>query len=242
LDDKRFIQAKQQLDKVVSNAPENLLAQKLLGAVCVSMEKKEEALHHFKLALRLAPEDVALADQIYKIENQEPTPQNSEPKEEKPVEKPSEPAEVEVKKEEEIPLPEQVWVDDEDFGGAEASLPFSDDEQREGMAQVLGLNEQEVEEPFSTEHISKAFKTETGTDKEITTETLADLYFQQGQYDRSLRIFEKLAGPHPEVRQKVEACREKLDATQAEADLKEKKIEVLQGVLNRLSPSETTTD
>ena len=75
---------------------------------------------------------------------------------------------------------------------------------------------------------------------EITTETLGDLYYGQGQFEQALRIFEAIQLNHstPELQKKIEASRSRLAAGDVTVD-REKKIELLQGILGRLKDSKT---
>ena len=61
-----------------------------------------------------------------------------------------------------------------------------------------------------------------------------EIYFSQGQFERSLRIFEKLVEKRPsnELARKVNACRVKLSMGK-ESILRNRKIEVLREVLKR---------
>jgi tetratricopeptide (TPR) repeat protein len=87
------------------------------------------------------------------------------------------------------------------------------------------------DEAFKIEHVSAIFGDETPK-KEITTETLGDLYYSQGQFDRALRIFEKLR-PSPEIARKIDQCRMRLGVDQ-ETAIRNRKIAALRAVLKRI--------
>lgn len=103
--------------------------------------------------------------------------------------------------------------------------------------EILGVSgDDESEEAFKIEHVSAIFEERSQKkEKEITTATLGDLYFAQGQFDRALRIFEKLYGqrPLPELLRKMNACRMKMGVDR-EAMARHRKIEALRTILNRV--------
>lgn len=68
IDKKKFVEAKRELERVIHQAPENLLAQRLLADMLLSLEDLTGAIHHYKMALLLAPEDVALHEKIRGLE------------------------------------------------------------------------------------------------------------------------------------------------------------------------------
>jgi lipopolysaccharide biosynthesis regulator YciM len=101
---------------------------------------------------------------------------------------------------------------------------------------LLGAERDDQEdESFKIEHVSAIFHEGESGAREITTATLGDLYFQQGQYDRAIRIFEKIAGQHPvpELTRKINACRVKLGVDR-DALIRNKKIETLRAILKRV--------
>jgi hypothetical protein len=87
------------------------------------------------------------------------------------------------------------------------------------------------DEAFKIEHVSAIFGEESPK-KEITTETLGDLYFSQGQFDRALRIFEKLR-PSPDLARKIDQCRMHLGVDR-ETSVRNRKIAVLRSVLKKV--------
>ncbi len=106
----------------------------------------------------------------------------------------------------------------------------------EGLEALLGRDDSVSDEPFKVEHVSEIFQEEeeAGAPQEITTETLGDLYFSQGQFERALRIFEKLGArvSSAELARKIQACKARLGVTQ-EQMLKNRQIEVLRRLLSK---------
>ncbi len=68
LDKREFALAKHELEKVVNVVPENLLAQRLLGEACLSLNENRAALKAFRMALLLSPNDAALSQKVYDLE------------------------------------------------------------------------------------------------------------------------------------------------------------------------------
>lgn len=248
LDKHRYQDAQKELEKVVHLAPENLLAQRLLGEALMVQGLDGQALHAFKMALLLAPCDIGLTDKVHQLEKQLASPvakesaaRFSESPEE--VVESSFPAfpmdEVEPELE---PEPEVL--------AAPPELPdlpieeIEEDEQRDEdlsaqVNAVLGF-EEELEENFSVAPVASAFNNlEEQHSPEITTETLGDLYFSQGQFGYSLKIFEKIAKIRstPELERKMRVCRIKL-GVDPESQIRSKKIKVLQGILNKIQETE----
>jgi len=108
---------------------------------------------------------------------------------------------------------------------------------------LLASDDPETEdEPFKIEHVSSIFFEPQPKKKEgITTETLGDLYYSQGQFDRSLRIFEKLHEVEPsiELQKKIRLCRMKLGVDR-QALVRNRQIQVLKGLLQRLQSHAST--
>jgi tetratricopeptide (TPR) repeat protein len=98
------------------------------------------------------------------------------------------------------------------------------------------LQKDEEDEAFHIQHVSTIFVEPTSARmKEITTETLANLYFAQGQFDRSLRILEKLEDKdsNPDIQRKINACRLKLGLSFQDI-ARNQKIELLRSILKRV--------
>ena len=117
----------------------------------------------------------------------------------------------------------------------EDELLEASEEERGKIDRLLGVDENDPEEAFTIEHVSAIFGEEPQqAKKEITTATLGDLYFSQGQFDRALRIFEKLQSqrPNQELARKINACRSKLGVDK-DAIVRNRKIHALRSVLKR---------
>lgn len=261
LDQKNYTDGIQELERVLHAAPDNLLAQRLLGESYVAVGDHARALQVYKMAATLAPTDVVLAQKVREQEaavlreaaKPAPAPSPLEPMlatpnlpdealsddaaefEATPTRKPS------VAKETRSRVPEvpsvELETDEEtlDFGdGAALIEQLFDGEDIEGDEE--NLTTPDGDETFRIEHVSSVFREIDKRDPgEITTSTLGDLYFQQGQYDRALRIYERIARSRPsaEILQKAHQCRVRLGVDQDALDRAEK-IERLRGVLRRV--------
>jgi hypothetical protein len=136
--------------------------------------------------------------------------------------------------------PPPLWPDKRD-AAAEPSFKDAEPAQAEpppgpgtDIDSLLGAVSDD--ESFKIEHVSAIFNEQNEEKtKEITTATLGDLYFSQGQFDRAIRIFEKLAHqrPTPELSRKINACRVRLGVDQ-DALIRNRQIEVLRGLLVRV--------
>lgn len=101
---------------------------------------------------------------------------------------------------------------------------------------LLGVSDDDsFEEGFKVEHVSAIFSEEPpDTKREITTETLGDLYYSQGRFDRALRIYDKLdPNRTPEIRRKINACRAKLGVDHSTM-VRVKQVELLKAVLKNV--------
>ena len=221
IDKKNFDGARAELERVVQYVPENLMAQRLLGDTYHALNNPLSALHCYKMALLLSPEDITLIEKV------------------REVEKKSESNSVD-----QAPLESLVVVALQPEASVEELLPFPPvptpaeivATERPTVDAVLGLKEESGEEPYRVEHVSHVFAEDKDPNKkEITTETLGDLYFSQGQFDRSLRIFEKLERhfPSPELSRKISQCRAKLGVDR-ESIIKGQQIELLRSLLKKV--------
>jgi tetratricopeptide (TPR) repeat protein len=251
IDKKMFLEARAELDRVIQFVPENLLAQRLLGEVSLALKDRVRALHCFKMALMLSPSDVGLAERVHALEVEasggrpaafpfpdfEDNPEMSENKTpESPLAPPEEPAQ-------ESEIEKALRAEGEDLAPLwDAPLPKTEtgtsSEKGKGEASVEDFfGEADIDEDaFKVEHVSAIFSEERVTQgPEITTETLGDLYFSQGQYDKSLRIFEKLGEKHlnAELKHKIMLCRMKM-GVETEALVRKQQIQLLRGILKKL--------
>lgn len=110
-----------------------------------------------------------------------------------------------------------------------------DEIRRSKIDAILGF-EQEKGDSYKTEVVSNIFSDAAPSNSEITTQTLADLYYTQGQYEKSLRIFEKLQKQRPsaEINQKIQQCRAQLGVDNASLR-RQQKIDALKSILNKNS-------
>jgi len=211
---KRFREAKEELAAVVQHVPENLMAQRLLGETLELLGDTGAALHAFKMAHILAPQDVALAEKIHALEKNAPDTATGVAPQTPCVEN-LEGTELEN------------WLEEVRTESQAEQTPAA-------PMDTASLFAEDGQEPFVAEHVTKVFK-DRGPSNEITSETLGDLYFAQGQFREALRIFEKLeqsAG----VDTKIQACRRNLGVSQ-DTLMREKKIQLLRSLLKRLRSS-----
>jgi hypothetical protein len=206
------------------------------------------------MALLLAPCDISLTDKVHQIEKQmaqeSPSQRSIELSEiqeevfETGIPKDFESSMPEIHSE--MRLSEENSAADWDTGSIEAiaiepqleEFPMEepvDDEISSEVNAILGFDEAS-EDTYAVGSLASAF-TESleNPQQEITTETLGDLYFTQGQFGQSLKIFEKIYRLKPtlDLEKKMKACRVKL-GVDPESQIRSKKIEVLQGILQRL--------
>lgn len=256
VDKKQFVEARQELDKVVQAAPENLLAQRLLGDTCLLLNQPTEALHCFKMALLLAPQDVQLTAKVHELEKQVNASSEFESYADAAASAPTidsgiwempptdeNTSDLVVLSPVEDPVSAQVAGAEWELGIAKANEPWGvqeleDPEEQERVRSqvdaILGASEEE--ESFEVANLSSILEESAQPDsKEITTETLGDLYFRQGQFGQSLKIFERIAkrGATPELVRKITQCRARL-GVDSESMIRKAKIESLRGVLGRL--------
>ncbi len=242
IDKRRLPEARVELERVIQFVPENLLAQRLLGDVCLAQKDFAASLHAYKMALLLSPADVALAEQVYTLEKGEaeeatklaPLPL---PEEKVPAVEVTETVTVE-------PAPESSGVAEKPNSLAAkleepAAVPQTAATGADALLDNFFSDDDTEDEAFKIEHVSHIFnESQPKGRQEITTETLGDLYYSQGQFDRSLRIFEKLAEKNPsaDLARKVNACRLKLGVG-SDTILRNRKIEVLRDLLKRVQHS-----
>lgn len=226
-------QARTELERVVHAVPENLLGQRLLGDAYLGLGNKSAALHCYKMALLLAPADVALAEKVHEMESGVAAILPAEP----PVAVQPLPANQE-ELEQEIP---PLWAGE--FPLAPLDGPAAEKTEPSAQPADVGLQSlfSDEENPvdddaFKIEHVSQVFEEETASaSREITTETLGDLYFSQGQFDKALRIFEKLR-PTAVLGKKIQACRARLGVDMSSI-LRTRKIALLRAIVERARDS-----
>ncbi len=233
LDKKLYDEAQSELEKVIQHSPENLLAQKLLGDLHLTRGDKRSALHCFKMCLILSPQDVAMHEKVRSLES---SMGDGAVKGTEAIRFVPEPEEVVTQVAYAKPVEAPVV-----FQQPEIKLPEFEEDNTTDLAvknqidTLLGVGaDEEEDESFKVGSLSAVFLKEPEIQKEITTETLGDLYFSQGQFEKSLKIFEKLYRNNRtgELEHKIRACKSKL-GVDPESLHRSKKIEWLKEVLVR---------
>lgn len=264
LDKRALDKARMELDRVVQFTPENLLAQKLLAETCLELGDKQAGLHAYKMALMLSPQDVVLAEKIRVIEQQLgedsslgeqqniATAKSQEVEPALPNDKgtcdltPKDGlASNQSNADAEIP---PMWMEVETKEAGELQLS-SDLKEQEGNKDEMELkallsDEGEVDDSFKIEHVSAVFSADKKKEKkEITTETLGDLYFSQGQFDKALQIFEKLSERtlSRELEKKINLTRARL-GVDPNSMLRNRQIAVLRSLLKALQSKSSNQD
>jgi tetratricopeptide (TPR) repeat protein len=223
---KQVQEARGELERVVRAVPENLLGQRLLGDIYLELGNKAGALHCYKMALLLAPADVALAEKVHSLESGERL-RAVGPSDNTVVAPLAILPDSQEELESEIP---PLWA----AVPSVAPEPSPSTRATElGLQEILSEEENSIDdEAFKIEHVSSIFETvDAPTKKEITTETLGDLYFSQGQFDKALRIFEKLKAT-PALQQKLQNCRARLGVDPASL-VRAKKVALLRAVVQK---------
>ena len=266
IDKKWWDEARGELERVIATVPENLLAQRLLGDIYLALQNRPSALHCYKMALLLSPNDVALTEKVHALEKggaadlteleeeglaevdadidfglneaAPPTP----PGRPTPAESPGDSLWGDTSttiRTSAASTSDPIEAEMERMLQASKQSIAEEEEPSEHQSQIdalLGVTETEPEEAYKIEHISAIFGEETSPlEREITTATLGDLYYSQGQFDRALRIFEKLAQsrPNPDLARKINACRASLGVDK-DALVRNRKIDMLRSVLQKV--------
>ena len=176
LEKKRPEDAKAELEGIIDQVPENLLAQKLLGETYQALNDLESALHCYKMALLLAPADVALAQKVKKIESQQKDVAFAQPEEEAEEIALVDAAEADLKQKAEnasetktdLPVLENTNATQEaelipivsDDGKIEL-VPFTDEKSVSSVDRLLGIDtDAQEEDAYRVEHVSELFELE----------------------------------------------------------------------------------
>jgi len=263
LDKKKYAKAKDELERVIGVSPDNILAQRLLGDCLFNLDEKSRALHCYKIASVLAPDDVGLQDKVHRLEQQmargdfdERVYQGNVSDGVAPTSS-SQPIAIPISKEsselvEEVvfveqsvkdPSPHQSFYEhsnlaeiDRALGSLEPILDDSEesDEIRQNQIDaILGFEDDSIE-AYKTENVSQVFSEDKYPSPEITTQTLGELYLSQGQYEKALKIFEKLQKSRPtaDLAQKIQECRAFLGVDFVSIR-RQQKIDMLNSILNK---------
>jgi tetratricopeptide (TPR) repeat protein len=268
MDKQMYGEAREQLDRVVQAVPENLLAQRLLGDALFALGQARQAVHCYKMALILSPHDVQLEARVRQIETGLDT--DTALSESRPdvtatvvIDKPesdvsgSAPTHarqiaedgneklwaLETQSEESMPvggLGPQTPMDQMSWNAEESDLEMGSeriDSFLKSMPESHAVGADA--DGFQVEHIGNVFQ-QTTTSQELTTATLAELYFSQEQYEKSLRIFEQIAQKNPldaRIRGRIEECRLRMGVSRARLE-RQRKAERLKNILFRLKRTE----
>ena len=276
IDKKRYVRAKEELEIVVGIAPDNLLAQRLLGDCFFNLKEMDQSLRCYKLALVLSPSDIGLQDKVHRMEMQmhrgdfddshsgdeRPNLSTTDSVVEVPVEfvnrqQPTGVVEPLLDEVEAI-VSQEISTDSVSSQGSSVQvqsmsevnsalmgIDINDDEEiqlneteedelrRSKVEAILGF-EEERGDSFKTEDVSKIFADETSSVAEITTQTLGDLYLSQGQFEKALKIFDKIyrQRPNAELAQKIQSCRTHL-GVDSQSLRRQQKIDTLNAILKK---------
>lgn len=260
IDEKDFNSARQELELVVASVPDNLMAQRLLGDMHLALDDKKAAIHCYKMALLLSPADVALSEKVYGLEKglDAPVPQmesptvllenfeQEEPPEENTVSHVTEMPEEEIETpaiEKALALEDQDEAEDSEkdsFVVLESVQDFreeeieSDPKVKSEINALIGLTEEEAnDDSFQVAQFGAAFQDkERELHKEITTETLGDLYLSQEQYQNALEIFQRIYRDtrNADILQKINKCQTKLGVDKHSL-VRNRQIETLRSIL-----------
>ncbi len=229
-----FSEARTELERVVHAVPENLLGQRLLGDAYLALGNRPGALHCYKMALMLSPTDVPLAEKVHELESGLAVANPVLPIE--PLSAPTLQSLPSSAEELEGDLP-SFWTEEVPLEGLETEpVVLAEDSVGMGLQDIFSAGEEENhidDEAFKIGPLSAVFEdADQASKKEITTETLGDLYFSQGQFDKALRIFEKLK-PTPALQGKIQNCRARLGVDMGSL-VRERKTELLRGLIQRV--------
>ncbi|NBX67769.1 MAG: hypothetical protein EBR01_02250 [Proteobacteria bacterium] len=278
IDKKRYVRAKEELEIVVGIAPDNLLAQRLLGDCFFSLKEMEQALRCYKLALVLSPSDVGLQDKVHRMEMQLHRGDFDEPQSgnESPASVSSSLTDSSLTVRSLGKQPENVGLAETFLDDVEALVPneisdcthpisessvqvqsisevssvlmdghsnqdediqlneTEEDELRRAKVDAILGFEEERGDSFKTEDVAKVFAEETSSVAEITTQTLGDLYLSQGQFEKALKIFDKIYRQRPsaELAHKIQSCRTHL-GVDSQSLKRQQKIDALNAILKK---------
>jgi tetratricopeptide (TPR) repeat protein len=200
--------AREELEKVIKAVPDNLLANKLLGDIYRESGKNEDALKRYHLVQMLTPADAEVAASIRKIEEQiqsgsvvvsteltpdteelpMPVPQIVKSPETEKMESPlSAPTEILSREALKAALPPEAeplqTVKIQDMHPRQ----FTPATFLDGMRTKERTQDEEDEVIELTEDSEKANEVD-----ELNTQTLAEIYIQQGLPDKAIKVYQKL--------------------------------------------------
>jgi tetratricopeptide (TPR) repeat protein len=213
--------AREELEKVIKAVPDNLLANKLLGDIYRESGKYEEALKRYNLVQMLTPADAEVAASIRKIEEML---RSKEPDIKMPA------ATFEMA----VPTPElrtSPSFHEEDAGFSSApttilsradlrqAIPTEDLPAETVRVHIEEIAEEDAHPPLVDVRFEKRLRyveeeeaielkedSEREEVDELTTQTLAEIYIQQGLPDKAIKVYQKLLLKDPantEITQKL---------------------------------------
>jgi tetratricopeptide (TPR) repeat protein len=196
--------AREELEKVIKAVPDNLLANKLLGDIYRESGKYEDALKRYNLVQMLTPADAEVAASIRKIEHLMQSEAVQAPPEiptvpvQVPIPEPESPASIPSSEEEpgffsapteilertDPPTPsflemknaEEEKIENEKTRSIVLDLARSYTQPQQGEDEAI-----ELQEDSDSEDVG-----------ELNTQTLADIYIQQGLPDKAVKVYQKL--------------------------------------------------
>lgn len=192
--------AREELEKVIKAVPDNLLANKLLGDIYRESGKYEDALKRYHLVEMLTPADAEVAASIRKIEAElQSAPTPSAP------EVPTESLQVHRTTSQIAQPPE---MSEEEFQASAPTRILSREDLRAAMPPeprgefipvgaepTIDLDDTQSKEAIREEEetIELTEDSERTTEvDELNTQTLADIYIQQGLPDKAIKVYQKL--------------------------------------------------
>lgn len=209
--------AREELEKVIKAVPDNLLANKLLGDIYRESGRHEEALKRYSLVQMLTPADAEVAASIRKIEEYLSSKVPVAASETAP------PAEV---------MAVSTEGEDSDFSSAPTRI-LSREDLRAALppqvpdAEVSSVPSTEIAEepPLSTllkvvhpkqqtryleDEEAEVLQEDSEREEadELTTQTLADIYIQQGLPDKAIKVYQKLLLKDPGNMEIIQRLRE----------------------------------
>lgn len=231
LEKKWYMEAKRELEKVVKEVPENLLAHKLLADTYYALKDYTSSLSAYKMAFLLSPNDIQIAEKIRSLEQGNPAGEAIQAQENIEID---EVVERNVQKKEFQP---STSISIPYFQEEESELWSPNSEEKVGLEDLVGFSEEiQIEDSFKTESLRDIFAEDAQKkQKEITSETLADLYYSQGQIEKALVIYEKMKrqDPNSAISKKIMNCRLKLGLDK-QALVREQQITTLSKLLKKV--------
>lgn len=248
------------IQKAVDEAPENYLAQKTLAKISMEQGENARALRALQAAILLSPEDMEIQSDIENLQGKVTHPGSINFSSYDLAEEPSAPPEPQEPGMPDLePLSEGIGsADSFQTPGPEAAVTaveVSDMELPEFLSDLSALTNPSTEDIRDIDIIPEAVASpdvvhpdeqpsSPAAEDEIFTETLADLYAQQGAPDEAAHIYEQLLDEKPadeEINEKLRSVEEHQTGRAASgpaADVPGPAAEFVQGIPEAASPLE----